>query len=303
MSDFRKALSATRVYGELRYDEPMSSLTSFRIGGKAEILAAPRDTSELTSLLMAAKASGIPLFPLGAGANILVADAGIPGLVIDMQNFDTIVRSGDSLIAGAGVRMNDLTEVAASRSLAGLEFIHGMPGSVGGSVWMNARCYETSLAERIENVEVVGMDGSIRQLRPDVSEYSYKRSPFQRMEAIITSATFALLPGDRDSIRAAMIERRLDRMRKGHYLAPSVGSIFKNNRAFGEPTGRIIDSLGLRGFSIGDARVAEYHANIVINTGAATASEILDVIKHIEARVLAERGLRLEREVLLVGAW
>ena len=281
----------------------MKDHTSFRVGGPADCYVKPTTIEDLSNVLGAARECETATFVLGAGANILVSDRGIRGVVVDMTHFNYCVRNGERLTAGAGLNMSDLTQRALLHSLSGLEFIHGMPGSVGGSVWMNARCYETSICERLSEVGLIDENLDTVRISVDPSDFSYKKSPFQRMDAVITDAVFDLRPGEYHAIRNEMESRRDDRKRKGHYQFPSVGSVFKNNRKFGEPTGAIIDALGLKGFALGGAKIADYHANIVINAGGATALDILSVIEHVERIVRENRGYALEREVLLVGEW
>ena len=281
----------------------MKDHTSFGVGGPADCYVAPATIDALSLVMSVARVHELTTFVLGSGANILVSDRGIRGVVIDMRNFNYCVRSDNRITAGAGMNMSDLTKRALIHDLSGLEFIHGMPGSVGGSVWMNARCYGISIAERITEVGLIDAKGETIRMPVEPSDFSYKHSPFQQMDAIITDAVFDLHPGERIKIRDAMEMRRADREQKGHYRFPSVGSVFKNNRAFGEPTGAIIDALGLKGFTSGGAKVAEYHANIVINAEGASARDILSVIEHVERIGQEKRGYTLEREVLLVGDW
>jgi UDP-N-acetylmuramate dehydrogenase len=286
-------------------DEPMSEHTTLAIGGPADFLARPSSRDEAIELCRLCRNEGRPFFVLGAGANILVSDRGIRGVVIDTSAMAGIERAGDAVSAGSGAPVSGLSAFAASSSLAGLEFVYSMPGSVGGSVWMNARCYGASISDSLCRVEYVDAAGEPehRDLEPQDGDFSYKRSPFQSMTCIITRATFRLRPGDRTASLRAMDEHRADRERKGHFLFPSAGSAFKNDPAFGAPTGKIVDELGLRGFRVGGAAVAEYHGNIVINSGGATAADVLAVLRHVERVARDERGLHLEREVLLVGDW
>ncbi len=281
----------------------MSCHTSFRVGGPADLYVAPLDTRDIIEIRRLARRTGSSLFVVGAGANILVSDRGIRGIVVDMRMFDYAVRDGSRLIAGAGSAVTRVCEIAATCGLSGFEFIYAMPGSVGGAVWMNARCYGRSVSDVLESVTVVRPDGATGRIVVDPSRFSYKSSPFQQTDVIIVEAAFRLRSGKRDAIRRAMRERFDDRRAKGHFRAPSVGSIFKNNRTFGAPTGQIIDSLGLKGFRIGGAHVAEYHANIIVNSGDATAGDILEVIEHVERCVRERTGIVLEREVRLVGEW
>jgi UDP-N-acetylmuramate dehydrogenase len=199
-----------------------------------------------------------------------------------------------------------MTGCSARQGLSGLEFLAGMPGTLGGAVWMNARCYEKSLSDVLSAVEVLTPEGKAagsRWVPRRPGDFGYKRSPFQGGEDLILGALLGVTWGDPESIRRAMAEHRGDRERKGHYRCPSAGSVFKNNRDFGTSTGRIIDELGLRGLRLGGAQVAPWHGNIIINTGNARAADIRSLTDLVAGRVKAERGLELEREILFVGEW
>jgi UDP-N-acetylmuramate dehydrogenase len=302
-------------------DEPMSRHTSFRIGGAADALVRPNTVEELRRLYVALRAGNIPCFVLGAGANILVSDKGIRGVVLDLGDLRGLERldAGEEnslLRAWAGTPMSEVSEFAAGLELSGLEFIYCMPGSVGGSVWMNARCYERALCEVLRRVEYLEPDGRQASLSVDEAQgarvsgsageaggWGYKRSPFQGRPWVILNAIFALRRGDRRSMQAEMRRIREDREGKGHFLYPCAGSVFKNDRRFGAPSGQIIDSLGLKGRSIGGARISDLHGNIIVNTGGATAQEVLALVRLVERQVEEAYGYRLEREILLVGDW
>ena len=296
-------LKAENVRGSVLCGEPMSAHTSFEVGGPADVFVVPDGVADVKVTLEVAARNGARIFALGAGANILVADRGIRGIVLDLRRLDYRYVSDGCIVAGAGATMSGVAEYAATRRLSGLEFVYAMPGSVGGSVWMNARCYGTSISERLLYVDFVNSSGEIERHKTKPDMFSYKVSPYQSMQGIIIEAAFSVAGGDESSIRGDMEEHRRDRSRKGHFDAPSVGSVFKNDRSFGSPTGKIIDDLDLRGHRVGSAEVSDRHANIIINTGGSNARDILSLIQYIEARVSAERGITLEREVQLVGEW
>jgi UDP-N-acetylmuramate dehydrogenase len=281
----------------------MNNHVSFRVGGPADAYVIPENAGDVRELLRLRRELGVSLFILGAGANILVSDLGIRGIVVDMKRFNYCYAEGTQMVAGAGTPMSRASECAAAKNLSGLEFIYGMPGSVGGSVWMNARCYQRSISESLTSVTLVDGNGDIFAKPIDTAEFSYKKSPFQRMTGVILEAIFGLHPGNGTEIASSMKTRYNDRRNKGHFAAPSVGSVFKNNHSFGAPTGKILDELGLRGYTVGNARIAEFHANIVINRGNAKAADILTVIEHAEKLASKARGISLEREVILVGEW
>ncbi len=303
MINLRERLKKFNIAGELRPDEPMRLHTSFRVGGPADLYAVPADPEDLAALLRFAREEGLPVFPLGEGANILVADAGIEGLVIDLSAFRGLRREGDVLAAGAGLPMSELADRSAAMGLAGAETFYAMPGSVGGSVFMNARCYGISVSDALAWAEY--LDEDLARVRTEAlpGEWDYKKSPFQGRRVVIIEAAFRLRPGDPAALRAAMDGFRRDRESKGHFSAPSAGSVFKNDRRFGSPTGRLLDGLDLRGFRIGGAKVSELHANIVVNSADATASDLLRLIRHMEKEARDRLGIELEREVICVGRW
>jgi UDP-N-acetylmuramate dehydrogenase len=294
------------IKGIVRLEEPMSRHTSFRIGGPADLFLQPEDPAELPGLLRLLDREGLPRFFLGAGANILVSDRGIRGAVIDLSALRGCRRGDEAsgrpvLSCLAGTPVSALCAEALDQRLSGVEFLYSMPGSVGGAVWMNARCYSRSVSDVLGPVVYLDRRGDTRTLQPEPSTFDYKVSPFQGMEALILEASFLLEPGDRERIEREMWEHRADRERKGHFLYPSAGSIWKNNRAFGQPTGRLIDALGFRGTRVGDAMVSDRHANILVNIGEARAAEVLQLMERIEETVRQRYGWQLEREVLLVG--
>jgi UDP-N-acetylmuramate dehydrogenase len=300
-----KTAEKINIRGTLRLREPMSEHTSFGIGGPADLYAVPQDVAELLALLRFAEAEGLPHFILGGGANILVADAGIRGMVIDMRAFAEIEREGTSLSVGAGTAISAAAEAAAAEGLSGLEFIYRMPGSTGGALWMNARCYGSSIVDVTERVDY--LDRSYRHLSLDPSAgevgFSYKFSPFQHNGGIILRARFRLQVGEAEAIRRRMEEVAADRYRKGHFSYPSAGSVFKNNRAFGSPTGKILDQLGLRGLRHGGAQIAPFHGNIIINLGNATAEDVRALVERARSEAYEQRGLILEPEIRFIGEW
>ncbi len=296
----------TPFYGELRYDEPMAGHTTFRVGGPADLWIKPRgDTFPEFSagLIQTARELEIPLFILGGGANIVVADAGIRGIVLDCTGWSGCSFEENRVTIRSGTRVDDGVEEAALRGFSGLEFLSGMPGSFGGSIWMNARCYGNSISDILIETEI--LDESLRRVKIPVetSDFAYKKSPFQQRDVLILGGTFRLEKKPVSEIRSVMEDRRSDRETKGHYRLPSAGSSFKNNTDFGKPTGRIIDELGLRGLSLGGAKVADWHGNIIVNTGNATARDIRDLTEKIMARVKSELGIELEPEILFAGDW
>ena len=287
------------------YDEPMSRHTSFRLGGPADLYVTPQSAEQAARVFGLLNEMGVPTFILGAGANILVSDLGIRAAVVDLSALTgcSLSRSERTLEALAGTAMSDVSSLAAQRGLSGLEFIYSMPGSVGGSVWMNARCYGRSVSEVLLGVRYVEPTGVVATMGVEHDQFGYKRSPFQDWGCLILSATFALEPGDTAVMRQQMESIKEDRERKGHFRYPCAGSIFKNNREFGNPTGKLIDALGLKGRCIGGACVSALHGNIIVNTRSAAAQDVLQLIRLLESEVRGAYGFRLDREILLVGQW
>ncbi|MDR2019973.1 MAG: UDP-N-acetylmuramate dehydrogenase [Treponema sp.] len=313
MTDLRALLEKIPVpfTGDLACGEPMSRHTTFQVGGPADLWVRPRGEGFpefAVALLGTARSRGVPVFILGGGANLVIADRGIRGIVLDTSGW-----TGWNLGEGAGgsryIRVRSGTavdgaaEAAAAAGLSGLEFLAGMPGSAGGAVWMNARCYERSVSDLLMETRILDESLKSRTLPFEAADFGYKKSPFQNREVLILSAQFSLKPRLPEEIYREMADHRRDREEKGHYRFPSAGSAFKNNRAFGRPAGKIIDSLGLRGFTLGGAAVAPFHGNIIINTGTATAADIRALTEELIRRVKAALGISLEPEILFAGDW
>lgn len=319
----------------LRFDEAMAIHTTFRIGGPADIYVRIDSEAEFLRLAEAARTEGLPLFILGGGANILVGDLGIRGVVADLGGLSgcrfmprahgismhgiTMGGTADGgagttsadgaaageLVADAGITIDALCLEALARNLAGLEDFFGMPGTLGGAVFMNARCYDAEMSTRLAWVRYADRDGRIGRLKMNEGGWAYKKSPFQpggRLEgATVLGAAFSLREGDASKLGATMRARRADRASKGHFRLPSAGSVFKNNRAFGRPTGAILDSLGFRGRRIGAAAVSGWHANIFVNEGGASAADMRALIELAQRSAKESLGIALEPEVLFVG--
>ena len=307
MERVRNFLKKINISGEIRENEPLRLHTTFKVGGPADLFIRPRTAEEFVAVLKAAREETLPFFILGGGANLLVSDRGIRGVTVDTSRLAELRVEAGTLFAGAGLPVSAASEKAAEESLAGLEFIYAMPGSVGGALWMNARCYDFSVSDVLASVRYLDENLEERLLRREdplfQTGFAYKVSPFQPRAWTILEAGFRLRPGAKAELWERMNEIKRDRTEKGHFLAPSAGSVFKNNRAFGAPSGAIIDRLGLRGFTLGGAQVSPRHANIIYNTGNATAADIKNLVEHVRGRVLQATGFSLEPEILFVGDW
>lgn len=288
--------------------------TTFAIGGPADLFVRISTRNELLSVLDAVERESIPFFILGGGANLLVGDRGIRGIVLDLGTCRRISFPGEKphpadrdlrVRAEAGISVDELCLALLSRGISGLENFYGMPGSLGGSLFMNARCYEEDISAHLRSISCRKPGGDRIEVDYSAEDWAYKRSPFQpggRLEgSIVLEAEFTLKDGMPTAIARRMRERRLDRIAKGHYRAPSAGSMFKNNRAFGAPTGVILERLGLKGCRIGDAAISPWHANIFINAGNASASDMRRLIDCARDRAEKAFGFELEPEVRYAG--
>jgi UDP-N-acetylmuramate dehydrogenase len=281
----------------------MSAHTSFQVGGPADLYTCPGTLYDLRTIYDLCLKQNIPWFVLGEGANILVADTGIRGVVIDMRGLRGFEFQDHLVIALSGTPLTEVVEASVERGMAGLEPFYTMPGSVGGSIWMNARCYGVSVSDVLCFVDVLDTDLKENRILIDRREFSYKRSPFQQTGGIILRGGFQIEKGIASSLRKKTEELKEDRIEKGHFIYPCAGSVFKNNSSFGMPSGKLIDSLGLRGMTLGGAAVSPKHANIIVNNGGATASDIRDLINHVKTKILERYGFELEEEILFVGQW
>jgi len=305
----REFLKKINIRGVVREQEPMALHTSFQVGGPADLYVEPLSVEECIETIRLAHACSLPWIVLGAGSNVLVADAGIEGVVISTVKMRTISMEGTSLTAEAGATVDSVVEKSCRAGLGGLEFLAGMPGSIGGAVWMNARCYGSEVSEVLFRVTYLDAALALQTLQvdlasgKDVNGFAYKKSPFQGKPWVILDATFHLTPEDPAGLEEKIHQYREDRKKKGHYLAPSAGSVFKNDRAFGAPAGVILDRLGFKGLRIGDAEVSPLHANIILNRGTARARDIRTLIEQMQEAVQKAYGRTLEPEILFLGRW
>ena len=284
---------------ELRRDEPMARHTTFKVGGPATLMALPGTEEELLVTVRTALEEGItPLF-VGNGSNLLVDDAGLDALVVKTApRVSRVEVRENTLRAGAGISLAQLASEAADHGLTGLEFAHGIPGSLGGAVVMNAGAYGGELCQVISQVRALDSRGQVRELAGDACDFSYRHSRFSAGGWLILSATVELAPGDPAAIRGRMEELMARRKAKQPLEYPSAGSMFK--RPPGHFAAALIDQCGLKGLTVGGAQVSEKHAGFVINIGSATCRDILDLMDQVRERVFRETGVELEPEVKYV---
>ena len=297
LTNLQNQISALLPHISVKYNEPMSGHTSFRIGGPVEVMAFPKNTQELAQLLQVSKSLDIQPVILGAGTNILAPDAGINGLVICLKDcLEGMALLPDSRIrVMAGVTMTRAAVFAANQGLAGMEFAHGIPGTVGGGVYMNAGAYGGEICQICESVTVMGMDGEIREISGAEMGFSYRHSMLEDTPGIVVSSVFRLTPDSTENIKARMKELMGKRSASQPLDLPSAGSAFK--RPVGGYAAALIDQAGLKGFQIGGAAVSEKHAGFVVNLGGATAADVQSLLKEVSQRVYEASGISLEPEV------
>lgn len=296
-TDFQQKLSAFLPDLKVCFGEPMAKHTSFRIGGAAEVMAFPKSAEELAQLL---KVSGLldtkPAI-LGAGTNVLAPDEGLRGLTICLKDaLDGMERLDDTHIrVMAGVTMTRAAMFAAGLGLSGLEFAHGIPGSVGGGVYMNAGAYGGEICQVCEQVEVMDFQGNLSVWDNAQMGFSYRHSALQEREAIVVSALFRLEPKDPQQIRDKMKELMAKRSASQPLDLPSAGSAFK--RPQGGYAAALIDQAGLRGYQVGGAAISQKHTGFAVNLGGATAKDVRQLLEQVSQIVYEKSGLRLEPEI------
>lgn len=280
--------------------EPMTKHTSFHIGGPAELMAQPQSEAELQSLLLKAAEAAVPVTLVGNGSNLLVRDKGIRGLVIKLGSMLRDIKvSGNVLTFGSGVSLAQASKKAAELGLSGMEFAVGIPGSIGGAVYMNAGAYDGEMSKVVKSVRVMDAAGEVSELSAGELDFGYRHSALQGSGKIVTSVTVELAAGDKQAIAEKMADFSNRRITKQPLELPSAGSMFK--RPPGYFAGTLIDQTGLKGYTVGGAQVSTKHAGFVVNIGGATAADVLQLISDVQAKVFAAHGVHLEPEVLVLG--
>ncbi len=280
-------------------NEPMKNHTSFKIGGNADYFIECDCAECLKTVFEGLKKHNTPYLVLGKGSNLLVSDKGYRGAVISLTGFDKITVENDTVTAGAGVSLAKLCVVALENSLTGLEFAYGIPGSVGGALYMNAGAYGGEMSQVVLSATVLDKDGNIKNIDLCDMELGYRTSLFKTDGSIILSVKFALKKGDKVDIKAQMDDFMERRKYKQPLEYPSAGSTFK--RPTGHFAGALIEKNNLKGMRVGGAMVSEKHAGFVINYDNATAAEIRELMQKIKDIVLQNDGVELEPEVIFVG--
>ena len=283
---------------EIIKNEPMKNHTSFKIGGAADEFCTVSSEDEIIELINYAKAKDMPYFIMGNGSNLLVSDKGIRGLVIQISGkFSDFEISENIIKAESGVLLSSLAKAAQKNGLSGMEFASGIPGTLGGAVYMNAGAYGGEMSSIVKSVTYL-KDGEIKKIE-DGFGFGYRKSLFADLGAVILEAELELERGNPEEIKARMEDYKIRRTEKQPLNMPSAGSVFK--RPKGYFAGGLIEEAGLKGFKIGGAVVSEKHAGFIVNTGSATAGDVLSLIEHIQKTVKEKFNVELETEVKIVG--
>ncbi|MBM4332794.1 MAG: UDP-N-acetylmuramate dehydrogenase [Deltaproteobacteria bacterium] len=302
MSDFLQLTGM--IKGEVRYSVPMSDYTSFRVGGQVDCLVYPADVPDLQNILSWGNQQGVRPFILGNGTNLLVRDGGIRGMAISLsRGFRQIEEAGrgpeETLIfAAAGGPLGNLVDFSSEKGLTGLEFAAGIPGTVGGAIYMNAGAFRGEMKEVLHSVKLMDSAGQVSEKESKALKFSYRAMELGKGE-IILGGQFQLKEGNGQQIQAKIEENIRRRKAKQPWDLPSAGSVFKNPD--GGPAGRFIEEAGLKGCRIGDAQVSEKHANFIVNRGKAKAKDILTLVEKVREKVFQEKGVWLKLEIQVVG--
>ncbi|MBR8696825.1 UDP-N-acetylmuramate dehydrogenase [Enterococcus gallinarum] len=280
-------------------DEALLNYTYTKTGGPADILAFPKSAKEVEQIVAYCRETDIPWLVLGNASNLIVRDGGIRGVVIMLSEMNQITVEDTTLIVEAGAKLIDTTYVALHESLTGFEFACGIPGSVGGAVFMNAGAYDGEIQDIFASCDVLLADGRVVTMMKEEMAFSYRHSTLQNQHAIILSARFDLAQGDQDQIKKRMDELTELRQLKQPLEYPSCGSVFK--RPVGHFTGKLIQDAGLQGLKWGGAQISEKHAGFIVNVDHATATDYVELIAHIQQVIKERFDVQLETEVRIIG--
>lgn len=285
---------------KIKINEPMKNHTTFKVGGPADILIAPANKDEIMGIVNVCRENDIPMLVVGNGSNLIVRDNGIRGVVLKMyDSFSDIKVEGDLLRAQAGVLLSKVANTALNHSLAGMEFAAGIPGTLGGAVFMNAGAYGGEMKDIVVESMYIDENGVEMTVKDEEHQFGYRKSFAKDRNYIILESLLKLKEGNHEEIKAAMSELSKKRREKQPLQYPSAGSTFKRPEGFF--AGKLIEDCGLKGYSIGGAQVSELHAGFIISKGNATSKDIIDLIEYIQQKVKDRFGVLLEPEVKIVG--
>ena len=284
---------------DIKIDEKLSEYVNFKVGGPADILLIPNSKEQVIKSIKICKENNIPFYLIGNGSNILVRDGGFRGVVLSLKNVKNIYVDGEKIEAECGVMLKEVSDKAIENSLTGFEFACGIPGTIGGAVFMNAGAYDGEISKVIESAEVIDENCNIIRLSREELDFGYRSSLVMKKGYTVLSAVFKLEKGQVKTIKELIEDLTNKRESKQPLEYPSAGSTFK--RPTGYFAGKLIQDAGLKGYSIGGAAVSEKHSGFVINKGNATAKDITDLIKHIQDEVKKQFGVDLHPEVRIIG--
>lgn len=284
----------------VRYDEPLKNHTTFKIGGNCIALIEPREVSDIVETIKICRENSIKFFVIGNGSNLLVPDEGYNGVIIKLKGeFSTIQVEGEYLIINSGAKLSEVYTVAYENSLTGFEFASGIPGTIGGAIYMNAGAYGGEMKDIVESVQVLDLDNfELRELKNEELEFSYRKSIIQRKNYIVTTIKLKLQKGNKEEINAVYEDLRERRNSKQPLNFGSAGSTFK--RPEGHFASKLIEDAGLKGYHINDAWVSEKHSGFVVNKGNASYKEVMELIEYVQKVVFEKFGVKLETEVRIL---
>jgi UDP-N-acetylenolpyruvoylglucosamine reductase len=297
--EYKNLFSKIYKDSQIQLDAKMSENIYFKVGGPVDILLTPNTVQQLKDAITICKQNKIPFYVIGNGSNLLVKDGGIRGVVIKLSGLNKIERVGNKITAECGALLKDVSAEAVNGALSGFQFACGIPGSVGGAVFMNAGAYDGEISFVIESAEVLDDNQEIRVLSKEELNLGYRQSIVMEKGYVVLSATFNLTPGDKEKIQTRVDELTQRREERQPLEYPSAGSTFK--RPEGYFAGKLIEDAGLKGFTIGGASVSDKHAGFVVNNGNGTAKDVLDVIYHVKDEVKKQFGVDLYPEVRILG--
>jgi UDP-N-acetylmuramate dehydrogenase len=300
MKDLADKLRELNI-GSVKVNEPLANHTTMKIGGPADILIEPSSIDNLKIAVDTIKDSGIKWTVIGRGSNLLVSDNGIEGAVIKLgSGLDELVIEGTKVLAGGGLSLVNFAITISRKGLSGLEFAGGIPGSIGGAVYMNAGAHGSDISQILEKAYVLFEDGSLEWLSNEEMKFSYRTSVLQKERpGIVVAAVFQLKEGNREEIVAELQKNKDYRKETQPYNYPSCGSVFRN--PLPNYAGNLIEKSGLKGHRIGGAQISELHANFIVNTGNAKAEDVLGLIQHVKDTVMELHGVKMETEVEIIG--
>lgn len=300
MEKLKQRLEEANV-GKVLLNEPLKNHTTMKIGGPAELFVEPKDVESVINAIKIIHDEGVQITPIGRGSNLLVLDEGISGVVLKLgEGLNHLEISGNQVRVGSGYSLVSLATTISKKGLSGLEFAGGIPGSVGGAVYMNAGAHGSDISKILKKALIVFRDGSFEWLSNEEMKYSYRTSVLQKIRpGIVVEAVFQLEEGDKTTIVNEMQKNKDYRRVTQPYNYPCAGSIFRN--PLPNYAGQLVEKAGLKGYKIGGAKVSELHGNFIVNTGDATASDVLALIQHIQNVIKEKFDVEMNTEVEIIG--